>query len=233
MVYVTSDWHGYPLEKIKELFSKANFSQDDYCFVLGDVIDRGGDGVKLLEWLMLQPNIQLILGNHETFLLSNLFLFNEVNEDTINQLNSEQIELFQNWMENGGRVTVDALRKLPKDTRADIVDYVMEAPLYESISVNGKDFLLTHSALDNFEKCKSLTDYSEHDFLWHRASLEEKFYDDVICVFGHTPTALYGSKYRGKILKTDSWIDIDTGASGGFPPALLRLDDMKEFYLED
>lgn len=233
MVYVTSDWHGYPLEKIKELFNKANFSQDDYCFVLGDVIDRGEDGVKLLEWLMLQPNIQLILGNHETFLLSNLFLFNEVNDETINQLNLEQLNLFQNWIENGGKVTVDALRKLPKDTRADIVDYVMEAPLYESISVNGKDFLLTHSALDNFERNKPLTDYSEHDFLWYRASLEEKFYDDVICVFGHTPTALYGSKYRGKILKTDSWINIDTGASGGLPPALLRLDDMKEFYLED
>lgn len=41
MIYVTSDWHGYPLAKFMELLDKANFSDDDYCFVLGDVIDRG------------------------------------------------------------------------------------------------------------------------------------------------------------------------------------------------
>lgn len=233
MIYVTSDLHGYPLDEFKRLLKKANFSDNDYCFVLGDVIDRGNDGVKTLEWLMLQPNIQLLLGNHETFLLSNLFLFTEVTDDSVNQLNLEQLELFNIWMNNGGRATVDELRKRPKDVINDIVDYIKDAPLYESINVNGKDFLLTHSALDNFDKNKPLNRYSEHDFLWHRASMDERYYDDAICIFGHTPTVLYGSNFRGKILKTETWIDIDTGASSGLPPALLRLDDMKEFYLTD
>lgn len=233
MIYVTSDLHGYPLDEFKRLLKKANFSDNDYCFVLGDVIDRGNDGVKTLEWLMLQPNIQLLLGNHETFLLSNLFLFTEVTDDSVNQLNLEQLELFNIWMNNGGRATVDELRKRPKDVINDIVDYIKDAPLYESINVNGKDFLLTHSALDNFDKNKPLNRYSEHDFLWHRTSMDERYYDDAICIFGHTPTVLYGSNFRGKILKTETWIDIDTGASSGLPPALLRLDDMKEFYLTD
>ena len=37
----------------------------------------------------------------------------------------------------------------------------------------------------------------------------------------------------GKIVRTDSWIDIDVGAGAGQHPALLRLDDMKEFYYKD
>ena len=48
MVYVTSDLHGYPLAEFKELLAKANFSDNDYCFVLGDVIDRGPESIELL-----------------------------------------------------------------------------------------------------------------------------------------------------------------------------------------
>ena len=50
-----------------------------------------------------------------------------------------------------------------------------------------------------------------------------------ITVFGHTPTICFGEEYKGKIIKTKTWIDIDVGASVGFEPVLLRLDDMEEF----
>ena len=45
MIYVISDLHGYPLEKFKMLLEKAAFSNDDFLYVLGDVVDRNGDGV--------------------------------------------------------------------------------------------------------------------------------------------------------------------------------------------
>ena len=41
----------------------------------------------------------------------------------------------------------------------------------------------------------------------------------------------YDDKYEGKILKTDTWIDIDVGAGHGEEAVLLRLDDEKEFRL--
>lgn len=41
MIYVISDLHGYPFVTFLELLNKANFSSDDYLFILGDVIDRG------------------------------------------------------------------------------------------------------------------------------------------------------------------------------------------------
>ena len=40
MVYAISDLHGVELEKLKALLEKANFSDNDWLFVLGDVIDR-------------------------------------------------------------------------------------------------------------------------------------------------------------------------------------------------
>ena len=44
MIYVSSDLHGYPLSGFQKLLSRAGFSDSDYLFVLGDVIDRNGDG---------------------------------------------------------------------------------------------------------------------------------------------------------------------------------------------
>lgn len=79
MTYVISDLHGYPLEKLKKLLKKANFSSDDFLYILGDIIDRNGDGgVGILLWLLEQVNVQLILGNHETMLLSCDFVFDEI-----------------------------------------------------------------------------------------------------------------------------------------------------------
>ena len=48
MTYVTADLHGYSIDKFKELLALAGFSESDRLIVLGDVIDRGPDGIKLL-----------------------------------------------------------------------------------------------------------------------------------------------------------------------------------------
>ena len=44
MTYVISDLHGYPIEKLKTLLEKAEFCEDDFLYILGDVIDRNGNG---------------------------------------------------------------------------------------------------------------------------------------------------------------------------------------------
>ena len=52
-------------------------------------------------------------------------------------------------------------------------------------------------------------------------------------MFGHTPTFFYGEEYRGKIITTDTWINIDVGVGYGNLPVLLRLDDMEQCFLFD
>ena len=44
MIYVTADLHGYPLEKFQRLLKKADFCEEDFLFIIGDVVDRGFDG---------------------------------------------------------------------------------------------------------------------------------------------------------------------------------------------
>ena len=155
MTYVISDLHGYPIEKLKMLLYKANFCEDDFLYILGDVIDRNGDGgVGILEWLLSQLNAQLILGNHEAMLLSCEFLFDEITDESVASFDSEKIELLSNYQLNGGDVTLKSLAKLNKEspeTVADILDYLNEAPLYEAVTAGGKDYFLCHSGIDNFE----------------------------------------------------------------------------------
>lgn len=229
MIYVISDLHGYPFDKFQQLLGKAGFSGRDFMFILGDVIDRGVDSVQYLQWLVLQPNVQLVLGNHEAMMLSCSFLFDEINEENIDNITSRQMDMFMNWKHNGAKWTLEGLYNLEPEERRDLIEYLQEAPLYETVSVGGKDFLLTHSGIGNFEASKKLQDYEAHDFLWNRPEITDRYYDDIITVFGHTPTFLYGKEHYGKILKTDTWIDIDVGAGYDFAPVLLRLDDMAEF----
>ena len=231
MIYVTSDLHGYPLAKFKELLDKALFSDDDYCFVLGDVIDRGAESVELLKWMMMQQNIELIMGNHEAMLIACSFLFDMITDESLDNLKKEDIAALNTWIFNGGRETIKELSDCDRETVLQIVDYLKEAPLYDSVCVNDRDFLLVHSGLGNFAPEKKIEAYSADELIWTRPQLTQKYFDDMLTVFGHTPTYFYGEEYRGKAVKTPTWIDIDTGAAYGASPMLLRLDDMKEFYL--
>lgn len=234
-IYVTSDLHGLPLNELKRLLDGVGFNSNDWLYVLGDVIDRQNDGgVEILNWLLEQPNAQLILGNHEAMLLSCDFVFDEITENSLSNLTQEKIELLMNYTQNGGEVTLKALRSLMQtnpETVACILDYLREAPLYETVSVAGKDYLLVHSGIDNFDKNKNLSEYAPDDFIWAWPKITDEYFDDVVTVFGHTPTAFYDHTYKGKILKTKTWIDVDVGVPYGNLPALLRLDDLKEFYL--
>lgn len=232
MIYATSDLHGYDLEKFKALLKKADFSDEDYCFVLGDVIDRGAHGVELLRWMSLQPNVELILGNHEAMLLSCDFLFDAVTEDSMNRLTGDRMSLYIRWLRNGAQPTVDALRRLPPEERADLVEYLRDAPLYETVSCGERDFILTHGGLGNFSEQKKMREYRADELLWYRPTITERYFSDIMTVFGHTPTLFYGKEYAGRAIFTDTWIDIDTGAACGLAPMLLRLDDLTAFYAD-
>lgn len=237
MLYVTSDLHGYPLDGFLRLLDKASFSDADELIVLGDVIDRNGDGgVGMLRWLIQQVNARMLLGNHEAMLLSCSFLFDTITEDSIERLDWEQLSLWLNWAQNGAEPTVDALRALfreDEETARAILDWLRDAPLYEEVEVPGRRYVLTHAGLGGFSPEKRLSDYTLEELLWNRPQLDDRYFPHITTVFGHTPTALYGPAYTGRMLPTDTWIDIDTGAASGYPPMLLRLDDGRPFYLDD
>ncbi len=232
MTYVISDLHGYPLEKFKELLSLAEFSDDDVLYILGDVIDRGDDGARVLEWIMYQANMVFLCGNHEMMMLESRFVLDEITDESIGKLDADKMDAYMHWERNGGAPTIRGLSALGIETAREIMEFVANSSVYEEIEVNGKEYLLTHSGLGNFSPYKPIWEYTVHELLWNRPSPDQKYYSDRITVFGHTPTGYLSPAHNGRVLFTETWIDIDTGASGGKPPTLLRLDDMKEFRIE-
>ena len=106
----------------------------------------------MLCWLLEQPNVQLILGNHEAMLLSCAFVFEKITNESLQNVTSEKLELLNTYMQNGGDVTLKALQKLNKsspETVSYILDYLHDASLYETVSTEENDFLLVHSGIDN------------------------------------------------------------------------------------
>ena len=233
MTYVTSDLHGYPLDCFLRLLESAGFGDSDCLYVLGDVIDRNGDGgIAMLRWMMSRPNVEFLLGNHEDMLLSCVSFIDEIREDSIRSLDLEQMQHLLRWLRNGANPTILSLQALKRDlpeTFGALVDYLRRAPLYMNVSAGGRDFLLVHSGLGGFSPEKKLSEYDRNDLLWYRPSADEAFFSDTVTVFGHTPNG-YRFGEEGRMFRTDTWIDIDTGAAGGGAPMLLRLEDLQPFY---
>ncbi len=235
MIYATSDLHGYPLEAFLRMLERVRFGDGDSLYVLGDVIDRNGDGgIAMLRWMMSRPNVEFILGNHEAMMLSCSFLFDEITEENADAMSYQQMRMVLQWMRNGSEPTANSLRELrlnEPEAFFDLMDYVRDAPLYAAVSAGGRDFLLVHSGFENFSPERKLSSYEPDELLWHRPFPEERFYPDVMTILGHTPTG-YRFGERGRMFRTETWIDIDTGAAGGGSPMLLRLDDLQPFYAD-
>lgn len=70
-IYAISDLHGqYGI--FEKLLEVIDFSDDDYMYVLGDAIDRGPDGIRILQRIMSSPNMDLLIGNHEFLMLNSV-----------------------------------------------------------------------------------------------------------------------------------------------------------------
>lgn len=117
MIYLISDLHGYPFERFTELLQRAGFSDDDLLYVLGDVVDRGEDGVRYLLWLKKQKNIELLLGNHELMMRKCDFLFSPDAPELMGNLDREQKIRLGLWMSNGAKPTLSGLFGISQEER--------------------------------------------------------------------------------------------------------------------
>ena len=61
--YVMSDLHGNYNAYIKML-EIIDFKNSDMLYILGDILDRGPNPIKIIIDLMKRPNVEVIAGNH-------------------------------------------------------------------------------------------------------------------------------------------------------------------------
>lgn len=223
--YVMSDIHG-EAERFYAMLDKIGFSKSDTLYILGDVIDRGPDGIELLQYIMASRNIELLMGNHEYMCMMSL------------GREPDPVER-QRWNANGNRPTVAAFYQLDRNTQRRLVRFLESLPFHMDIKVNGKRFYLVHG----FPRRDA------YDELWGRPGLDEPNpIGDCQLIIGHTPVLnlIRGSDARYtyandlmnrgdhlRICHAPGFIDIDCACGHSLPIralACLRLEDMEEFY---
>ncbi len=233
MIYVMSDIHG-EYDKYKAMLEKIGFGDDDELFVLGDVVDRGEKSVELLKDMSTRANVYPIMGNHDFMALDLLKkLIVEITEENFDQqINAEIISEVMSWQQNGGEPTMAGFKRLDKEDREALVDYLSEFAYYEIVQIKDKLFILVHSGLGNFSLDKDLDDYDIEELAFLRADYDTKYFenDKIFIVSGHTPTLAITGK--AEIYHSHNNICIDCGATfASGKLACLCLDTMEEFYI--
>lgn len=235
MIFVTSDIHGN-WEKYKALLDKLPLTNpENTLYILGDFIDRGNDGCKILLDTMQRPNIVPVLGNHElTAAICLPWILQEVTDQNLSELREDQFAALQEWILNGGTPTLRELKKLSISKRKAILEYIREMDVYIEVEAGGRSFLLTHAGLNHFVPNKPFNEYELTDYLFGRSILEQEFYSDKFLVYGHTPTQILykqlGESPTNDIIFYKSQIAIDCGCGFGGPLGCLCLDTMESFY---
>lgn len=233
MTYVMSDIHGQ-YDKYLEILKKINFSDDDELFVLGDVVDRGKDPVKVLSDMSMRANVIPILGNHDLTALRLLKkLCVEITEENHDgHLTADIMKELAFWQMDGGNETLSDFRRLSPDEREYLLEYMEEFSPYETITAGENRFLLVHGGVPYDKRHIPMSSQSLGELITERPDYSKKYYKNTYLVTGHTPTVNIGEEYKGRIYKGNGHIAIDCGAGFGMALGCIRLDDMAEFYAE-
>ena len=222
MLYCISDIHG-EYDLFIKLLKKINFSFNDQMIILGDIIDKGEDSLKLAKFIFNMPNMKVIMGNHEY----------------------EFYKYYQS-LKNKNQLTLKKLQDYfdDKEKLLDIqlVTKLINLPYY--IDTNNIIFTQSGVLLDNNNNIVNLSKTDKEYFIYNREfKNEDVIHNSSKCViFGHTPTFYINNEY--KILKykkdkslysnniTDYYkIHIDTGVSISNILGCICINTLEEFYV--
>ena len=217
------------------MLKKIDFKDEDMLYILGDILDRGPNPIKIILDVMDRMNVEVIAGNHCVMACECLgFLLQEIREENLSAIDEETIGKLLRWQLNGSVTTINELQKCDKEKQREVVDFISDFELYEELEVNGRSFLLVHAGLGNFSPDKKIWEYELDELVWERPDYSRRYFEDKYVITGHTPTMNIEENDRpGYIYQGNHHIAIDCGCC--FPDGrlgCLRLDDMKEFYVE-
>lgn len=244
-IYVCSDIHGR-YDRYKKLLERLNLSEVDKLYILGDAIDRNGNGgIDILQDLVNRSNVQLILGNHEMFMIDCVSYFISISEKG---LKYDYYANAETWFSpnNGGRVTFDNFMKLDVETQSSIFDYLLNCLLIKVVSIGDKLIHLSHACtVDNIEKdtykLGDVSDKEVFDIVWKTPLRRDRMYakesryrEDFTYITGHVPIQNFTDKIA--FVRYRNIIDIDCGCALGDELenrlGCLCLDTQEEFFID-
>ena len=245
-VYAVSDIHGHYDLFLRGLV-EISFTAQDYLWCLGDMIDKGPDGIRILQHIMKHDNMDLLIGNHEFMLL------NSVDEHGKKVCNGKDAHL---WLDvNGGWSTFYRYKELHAEERIGLLDWLKQRYVVRMVEIEGQTYCLTHSFYNHRceDKCYCDMPYSDvWNITWSSIWREDPFthaldiYSDYEYTFicGHVPVQIARAgedpEEDSNVLKSlrhDNLINIDGGCAieknGNIENGaiFLRLNDMREFVI--
>lgn len=223
MIFVMSDIHGQ-YKKFMTMLDVIQFNSSDTLYILGDIIDRGPENLKMIKKVMETPNIEMIIGNHEDMMV-NFYKYKSPYDYIM-------------WYENGGGMTDIEFMKLDEEEQNKILKFFNDLPFEKEIDVNGQKFLLVHgNYVSPFFKSQYKPSAYRNMVIWNRMESIDRGPDDKIVILGHTPTNHFSTEKPYKIYHQGNIINIDCGmARYAFGDenaqlACLCLDNLKEYYV--
>ena len=248
--WVVGDVHGC-YSTFKNLLKNEEIKEEDTIILIGDIIDRGPDSVKMLKWAMQNitddGKYQMVCGNHEDNIIHDFkqvenrfnsgYFADNKNIKSLNDLDVITLDThydFTSYMYCKGYETVESVRPF--------IEWFAKLPLYKKITVTTpagteQKYVIAHAWYN--EKM------TRDDILWYRDvdSWSEKLdrydyegKDGEILIHGHTPTlCIYESKQKdvNEVLFRKNSINIDCGCvfkKYGGNLAAIRLEDKKVIY---
>mgnify|MGYP004685591983 FL=1 len=224
MKYVISDIHGC-YDKYIHMLEKIDLRAEDTLYVLGDVLDRGPQGIKIIEDIARRQNVILLCGNHERTAEEMLKLYS----DSLSSGEKLPPE-FEEWLRHGGASTAREFICMSPQKQHWLLQYLDSLPCFTEEEISGQKYFLAHTVPEK-RRMLHKKELCEDNFLWGEPEYEVLYYKRTVIVTGHTPTNLIDESFCGKIWRGNNHIAIDCGAAYDGRLGCIRLDDMAEFYV--
>ncbi|WP_196008048.1 metallophosphoesterase [Clostridium tyrobutyricum] len=226
MTYVFSDIHGF-WDVYIDFINAVNFSDKDVLYIVGDVIDRGSEGIKILQDVMTRKNVFLIKGNHEYMILPALNELLYSNKFSQNEIIRAELTITPIGQED----TLRDFCKLSRKDQLDIIYYLHSLPLYQNIIVNSQEYLLVHAGLPDFDEVMDMDFYTEEELLFGPHDFSISHFNNTKVIVGHQPTRFISGAEPDEIFKSGDSIGIDCGLGFGGKLGILCLETGEELYL--
>ena len=237
MIYVMSDLNGH-LEEWKQMLAKIRFTKRDEMYVLGNIIDIGPDPIPLLQEMMMYENVYPLLGYREYRCIKCLSGLPEeaTMENLSSYLNEEQMQLFAEWIKDGGNSTITQFFALSAEDREAVMDYLGECMPYEVVESCNQKYLLTNSGIQGYDPEKDLDEYPVKAFISDISpKIVENWDSDQILILGNVPVTKFPYAQEGLLYFGDNYVAINCNISHpeeGGRLGCLRLGDESDFYVD-
>lgn len=229
MIYCLSDLHGrYDL--YVKMLEKLHLTEDDTLYILGDAVDRGRDGIKILLDIMERKNVTFLQGNHDRHAA---ILLNILGKPIPKGFTEDDItRAFYDWFSEGGNDTFTDFKKLDGEARKKLIKFIGDSLCKINLTVNGKNYLLAHTVpeFDKWNNSKKII--TDIDYIEGEPDYDICYDKELTIVTGHTPTNIIDVNSKCRIWRGNNHIAIDCGAYFYGTLGCICLDNEKEFYVE-